>query len=333
MPSTRQPRSGSMQYWPRKRARSQTVRVRSWADSKKTGPLGFAGYKAGMTHAIVTDTRKNSVTKGAKLRVPVTVVECPNLKVIGVRFYKKTLFGHKVATEIEFKHNHKRLSRRKSVPKKGQDGNLEQFAERLAEFSDIRLMVHTLPDMTGVGKKTPEVFELGLGGTIEDKFNYAKENKSNELTVADIFEPGEQLDIKSVTIGKGLQGPVKRFGVHIRSSKSEKTKRGPGSISGGWTSAGHMMYRVPDAGQTGYHTRTEYNKILMKSPVEPDEVNPEGGFINYGLVKNSCVLIKGSIPGPKKRIIRFNRAIRPNALFSGYTPAIDSISKRSKQGN
>ncbi len=335
MPSTRQPRSGSMQYWPRKRAKSETPRISSWPTIKAGGPLGFAGYKAGMTHAIVTDNRKNSVTKGTKLRVPVTVIECPALRVIGVRFYKKTLFGDKVATELEFKQDHKRLALRKKVSAKKalDDKALEKYSERLSDFSDIRLLVHTLPDMTTIGKKTPEVFELGLGGTVEEKFNYVKENHSKDITPADVFEPGEQLDVKAVTTGKGLQGPVKRFGIHIRSSKSEKTKRGPGSISGGWTSAGHMMYRVPDAGQMGYHTRTEHNKILMKLSAAPEDVNPEGGFVNYGLVRNECVLVKGSLPGPKKRLIRFTKANRPNGLYSGYTPAIDSISKRSKQGN
>ncbi len=333
MPTVRQPRSGSMQFWPRKRARSQTTRVRSWPEVKKAGPLGFAGYKAGMTHAIVTDTRKNSVTKGAKLRVPVTVIECPPLKVIGARFYKKTLFGEKVASEVEFKQDHKRLSLRKNVPKKTDEARLEKMSERLSEFFDIRLMVHTMPDKTTIGKKTPEVFELGLGGTLEEKLNYAKEHAGKEIPVTEIFEPGEQLDAKAVTTGKGTQGPVKRFGVHIRSSKSEKTKRGPGSISGGWISAGHMMYRVPDAGQMGYHTRTEHNKVLIKHVENPEDVNPEGGFVNYGLVRNPCLLIKGSMPGPKKRMMRLNKAMRPNPLYSGYTPAVDSISKRSKQGN
>ena len=333
MPSTRQPRSGSMQYWPRKRAKSQTTRVGAWPSSKTVGPLGFAGYKAGMTHVIMTDTRKNSPTKGSKLRVPVTIIECPNLKVIGVRFYKKTLFGSKVATEIEFKQDHKRLYLRKNIPKKSSAHSFDKMQERLSEFSDIRLLVHTLPEKTGIGKKTPEVFELGLGGSLDEKFAYAKEMESKEISAAEIFQPGEQLDVKAVTTGKGLQGSVKRFGIHIRSRKSEKTKRGPGSISGGWTSAGHMMYRVPDAGQMGYHTRTENNKIILKHIDNPEDVNPAGGFINYGFVKNPCIILKGSVAGPKKRLIRINRAQRPNNLFSGFTPAIDSISKDSKQGN
>ena len=331
MAKASKPRSGSMQYWPRKRAKSEVVRVRSWANVKDSKALGFAGYKAGMTHVILTDNRKNSSTKGMKLRVPVTIIECPNLKVIGARFYKKTILGQKVLGEVEFKSDNKRLSQRKIVAKNPKS-NFDTFSEKLANVSDIRLIVHTLPGKTSIGKKVPEVFELGIGGSIEEKFNYAKEHAGKELSVEDVFSAGEQLDVKAVSIGKGFQGPVKRFGIHIRARKSEKTKRGPGSISGGWTSQGHMMYRVAHAGQMGYHKRTEHNKLIVKIVENPEDINPKGGFVNYGITRNPCVLIKGSVTGPKKRLIRFNRAVRPSKSYEGFNPVVDYISLDSKQG-
>ncbi len=321
-----------MEYWPRKRAKSEVVRVRSWGSFKEAVPLGFAGYKVGMTHVMVTDNRKNSDKKGMRIRVPVTVVECPNLKIIGARFYKKTVFGQKLAGEVEFKSSHKRLSKRKNVAKNPDQKALDAHADKLGNYSAVRLMVHTMPDKTTIGKKTPEVFELGIGGSVEDQFAYVKEHAGAELSITDdVFAPGEQVDAKAVSTGKGLQGSVKRFGIHIRAKKSEKTKRGPGSISGGWIAAGHMMYRVPDAGQMGYHKRTEHNKILFKVSDNPEEVNPKGGFINYGLVKNPYILIKGSLPGPKKRLVRLNKALRPNKLLAGWVPSIESISLESKQ--
>ena len=73
MPNVRKPRAGSMQYWPRKRAKKETARVRSYAKIKEAKPLGFAGYKAGMTHVLVTDNRAKSQTKGEKISMPVTV--------------------------------------------------------------------------------------------------------------------------------------------------------------------------------------------------------------------------------------------------------------------
>ena len=43
MPTIRSPRRGSMQFWPRKRAKRMHARVRTWAEIKDVKPLGFAG--------------------------------------------------------------------------------------------------------------------------------------------------------------------------------------------------------------------------------------------------------------------------------------------------
>jgi large subunit ribosomal protein L3 len=101
---------------------------------------------------------------------------------------------------------------------------------------------------------------------------------------------------------------------------------------GGWRAQGHVMYRVAHAGKMGFHTRTEYNKLLLKIGNKPEEVNPAGGFINYGLVRSDYIVVKGSIPGTKNRIVRIVKAIRPNKLIPKEAPKIEEISLLSKQG-
>ena len=91
MPRTRNPRMGSMAFWPRKRAKNEVARVRAWANTKDTKLLGFSGYKAGMTHLHITDNNPNSLTKGEDIFCPVTVVECPPLKAFSLRFYKNSV--------------------------------------------------------------------------------------------------------------------------------------------------------------------------------------------------------------------------------------------------
>jgi len=59
----RNPRHGSMQFWPRVKAKRAYARIRRWNDSTK-GVLGFAGYKVGMTHLMITDNKATSKTKG-----------------------------------------------------------------------------------------------------------------------------------------------------------------------------------------------------------------------------------------------------------------------------
>ena len=86
-------------------------------------------------------------------------------------------------------------------------------------------------------------------------------------------------------------------------------------------------------GQMGYHKRTEYNKKLLKigNESEVDLINPDGGFVKYGLVKNNYIVVKGSLPGPSKRLVVLRKGVR-NASKDATAPEISYISTTSKQG-
>ena len=322
MPNTRSPRKGTMQFWPRVRAKKGYARVNSFAYEKEPKLLGFAGYKAGMSHLLIEDNRKTSTTKGEDIFCPVTIIECPPIKIYSVRFYK----NNQLKTEVVNPNLNKELIRKVIISKKKADIN----KIKLEDYDDLKLIVYTQPRLIKL-KKKPEIFELAVGGILEDKFKFAKENLDKEILLENVFQEGQQVDIHSITKGKGFQGPVKRFGVAIRQHKSEKTKRGPGSL-GGWKGQGHVMYRVAHAGQMGYHKRTEYNKRIIRISNDPKEINPKDGFVNYGTVKTSFVLVKGSIPGHKKRLIIFTKATRPNKKIPGEAPSISYVSLKSKQG-
>ncbi len=314
-----------MQYWPRKRAARPYAKVRAWPKSKEAQALGFAGYKVGMTHVLMTDNRKESTTKDMEISVPVTIIECPPIKVLGARLYKKVDHELNIIKEVQAKGLDKNLSRKICVPKKESGNILED-----EDFDEARIIVHTQPSLAGIGKKKPEIFEVGLGGKKAEQITFINDNLGKEIKVDTLFKPGDQLDIHSVTKGKGFQGAVKRFGIKIRQHKAEKTKRGAGSL-GGWKAQGHVMYRVPAAGQMGYHMRTEYNKWLLKIGDTPKEVNPKGGFIHYGEIKSTFILVKGSVAGATKRLIIFSRPMRPSTKIPGEAPDIGYISTDSKQ--
>lgn len=310
MPNIRKPRKGSLQFWPRKRSKRIYSKVGFWKKSDETKLLGFAGYKVGMCHVIFNDTRKKSITKGMEVSWPATIIECPPLKIASIRFYKKTDQGSKTISDVLFNKPDKELKRKINIPK-----NVKKNVEDIQDFDDLVLIAYTQPKLTGIGKKKPELFEIAIGGKKEDKLNYAKEHLGKEIKLGDVFKQGQQIDIHAITKGKGFQGPVKRFGIGLTSHKAEKARRNPGSL-GGWKSQGHVMWRVAHAGKMGYHQRTEYNKLLLKIGDNADEIKPKGGFLRYGLVKNDYLIIKGSVAGPKKRIIRINHAIRPNKRLS-----------------
>ncbi len=315
-----------MQFWPRVRAKRQYARVKAWAKDSKDTMLGFIGYKAGMTHVMGIDTRKTAITKGEEIAVPVTVIECPPMKVAGIRLYVKKYQHKQPATEILFKFD-KEMSRKLVLSKKSSDvSSLDKLNP--ADYIDAKILVYTQPKLTGIGKKKPEYMEIGMSGTVADKIKFAKENHDKELTVDKIFKEGEYTDIHAVTKGKGLQGSIKRFGVPLKPHKSEKGVRRPGTL-GGWSAQGHTLYRVPHAGQMGYHLRTEFNKQILKISNKPEEVNPKGAFLHYGNVKSTFILIKGSIAGPQKRAIVFTK---PTRLKTQQTiPTITEISRESKQ--
>ena len=322
MPRTRKPRAGSMQFWPRVISKYSYARIRNWPISQETKLLGFAGYKVGMTHLLISDNRPHSLTKGAEIFCPVTIVECPPIKTVSIRFYKNTQNGSKLVSDLIAESLDKELARKIITPKKK--------GKSPTNFDFVRLLCYTQPKLTKIGKKKPEIFEIAVGGNKEQQLAYAKEKLGKEISVSEVFKEGQFLDAHSLTKGKGFQGPVKRFGIQLRSHKSEKSRRNPGSL-GPWKSQGHVMWRVAHASKTGYYLRTEYNKWIVKIENKADEINAKGGFIDYGFTKNSCILLKGSIAGSKKRLIRLTYAMRPKETLQ-EPPLITYASLESKQG-
>ena len=330
-----QPRKGSVAFSPRKRVAKETPRIKSWPQSDEPKLLGLAGYKVGMTHTLVTDTDKNSPTSGMDVFTPVTVLEVPPVVVMGIRAYEKTSRGMKVITEVLADNLDKELSRKISLPKEyDQSEAIAKIKGVLDNTADIKVLVHTNPKVTSVPKKKPDIFECGIGGaTPEDKLDTALELLGNEVSASEIFNEGEYVDAIATTKGKGFQGVVKRWGIRIQYGKAARSSkaRHVGSI-GPWTPR-RTMSTVAQAGQMGYHKRTEFNKRILKiaSKDEVDQINPDGGFVKYGLVKNDYVLVKGSLPGPSKRLVILRQPIRPNNK-SEDVPQINYVSTKSKQG-
>ena len=63
-------------------------------------------------------------------------------------------------------------------------------------------------------------------------------------------------------------------------------------------------------GQMGFHKRTQFNQRILKISDDAKDINKDG-WKNYGLIKTNYILIKGSIQGPAKRLIRLKPASRP----------------------
>ena len=102
MPTRKSPRKGSLQFWPRKRAAKILPSVNWQGINSGKNLKGFIGYKAGMTSAIVKDNTPDSMTKSKKIAIPVTIIECPPIKIFSIRFYKDSkVIGEILSEKLE----------------------------------------------------------------------------------------------------------------------------------------------------------------------------------------------------------------------------------------
>jgi len=329
------PRHGSLAYLPRKRAIQIKGRVRHWLDnSENINFLGFAGFKAGMSHITYIQDQRNSPYYGKELMKPVTVIEVPPLILIGIRIYNKDEYGKYISGEIFTNDFNNFLTRKINIPNT-EGYNLKKIKKEilanLNETSEIRGIFQTQPYKTSLPRKKPDIIEIKVNSLKkpEEEFNFALQNLGKEIRAREVLKEGELVDVIGVTKGKGFQGPVKRFGVKILTRKNSKVRRAVACI-GPWHPS-RVLYTVPRAGQLGFHQRTEYHKRIMLIGENEEEINPKGGFIRYGKIQGDYLLMLGSIPGSKKRLIRIRKTIRPLRSFILQPPEITFISRESHQ--
>ena len=104
---------------------------------------------------------------------------------------------------------------------------------------------------------------LGLvGGDTGAKLEWAHERLGGEIGIDDVYEAGKELDVVGITKGKGWQGVIKRFGVKLLSHKNSKRRRQIGNM--GDFGTGYVRKTIRQAGQMGYHKRTELNKRILR---------------------------------------------------------------------
>ncbi|NWF97191.1 MAG: 50S ribosomal protein L3 [Candidatus Thorarchaeota archaeon] len=328
-----QPHRGSLAYMPRGRASKFVPRVKNWPEYSGSAAklLGFVGYKAGMTHAVVTVDRTASPLKGQETVIPVTVIDTPPVRPFSIRGYESTPYGLRLVGEVLAETLSEDLRKAMPLPKEyDHEAQMKEFEAKLDSLFEIRLLIHTQPRLAAVPKKKPDIMEYKVGASdVKKAFEYAKSVLGKDLRIAEILNEGMLVDTLAVTKGHGFQGVVRRTGVKVLQHKSRKTKRGVGCI-GPWNPT-NIRYTVPRGGQTGFHTRTIYNSVVVKIGERGEEITPAGGFVNYGVIRGDYVMLRGSVPGPVKRPIRLRYAIRPRSGHSGTPMQVSYISTASKQ--
>ena len=135
-----------------------------------------------------------------------------------------------------------------------------------------------------------------------------------DLVKVDSFVAGEVVDVQGTSKGKGYQGVIKRHNQHI----------GPkGHGSGAHRIVGSMGPIAPNRiapgkklpGQMGNVTRTVQNLEIVSVDTE-----------------NNLLLIKGSIPGPKKGLVVVKSAVKANGKVNPAAELVINTVNESTEG-
>lgn len=126
---------------------------------------------------------------------------------------------------------------------------------------------------------------------LQDSDNYSV----GDTISADIFAPGDIIDVTGVSIGKGFQGVIKRWGFKGgRSSHGSTFHRAPGSIGCSATPS-RVFKNKKMPGQLGNETVT----IQKLTVVRVDAAD-------------NLVMIKGAVPGAKNGIVVLKDSVKVN---------------------
>jgi len=343
------PRHGSLGFLPRKRTRHHFGKIKSFPkdDSSKDPHLtAFMTYKAGMTHIVRDVDKPGSKLHKKEVVEGVSVLEAAPMIIVGFVGYVATPRGLRALTTVWAGHlsdevkrrfykswhkaKHKaftKYQKRWSEASKGQEGSpMDAEINRAKKYCQvIRAVCHTQVSKAKIGQKKAHIKEIQVnGGTTEKKVDFVTGLFEQEVKVADVFSQDEMCDIIGATKGKGYNGVVTRWGC---TRLARKTHRGLRKVAciGSWHPA-RVQFQVPRAGQDGYHHRTEINKKIYRlGKAAKDEPNgamtehdltekgitPMGGFSHFGEVTQDWVMIKGTVMGPRKRLVTIRKSLLP----------------------
>jgi len=335
------PRHGHLGFAPRKRTRHFRGKIRSFPKddpSQKPHLTAFMGYKAGMTHIVRELDRPGAKFHKKEIVEPVTIIETPPIRIVGVVGYVDTPKGKRCLATVWANHLTPECRRRfyknwYSSKKKAFTNYAKLYTEkkevidknlaRIKKYcTTIRVLAHTqVSKLPQLGQKKAHLIEIQVnGGTTAEKVDFAVSLFEQEVPVDSVFAQDECIDTISVTKGHGVEGVIKRFGV---TRLPRKTHRGLRKVAciGAWHPS-RVGRTVARAGQLGFFHRTVLNNKIYRvgtgknrnastevDLTENKEITPMGGFPHYGIVKNDFLMIRGSITGPKKRIVTLRKSV------------------------
>src|ERR671910_2058601 len=154
----------------------------------------------------------------------------------------------------------------------------------------------------GVAKRTTKPLAGHLAKAGIDGARYLVELRLDDLgeyspgteIKANVFEPGELVDVVGVTKGKGFASSMKRhnFSGLSASHGTERKHRSPGSV-GACATPARIFKGMRMAGHMGNQRVTVLNLEVVKA--DPDR---------------NQLLVRGAVPGPKRGLVMVRSAVK-----------------------
>merc|ERR1712196_703423 len=340
------PRHGSLGFLPKKRCTKSKGKIKSFPlDQPEAKPhlTAFMGYKAGCTHITRDVDKPGSKAHKKEVVEAVTIIEAPPIVVVGMVGYLETPRGLKSLCTVWAQHlsneckrrfyknwgaseKHKAFTR---YTKKYTEGTgIEKEKERLEKYCTIlRVICHTQIGKLNFRQKKAHICEVQVnGGSMADKIEFAQSLFEKPVPIDGVFAQNEMIDTIAITKGKGFEGVVTRWGVTKLPRKTHKGLRKVACI-GSWHPS-RVKFSVARAGQNGYHHRTELNKKVYKVGAVARQgkeitqnnavtsfdltvkgITPLGGFPHYGEVLEDYIMLRGAVPGVKRRLITMRKSL------------------------
>ncbi len=147
---------------------------------------------------------------------------------------------------------------------------------------------------TNKANTTPKRFLKEIRGVDINNYKVGDEIK------ADLFEAGEIVDVTGISKGKGYQGVIKKNNQHRGPmGHGSKYHRGVGSL--GTMLPMRVLPGKALPSHMGAVTRTIQNLEIIKVDME-----------------DGCILVKGSVPGPKKSLVVIKSAVKTDAKHEAF---------------
>jgi large subunit ribosomal protein L3 len=221
---------------------------------------------------LATKVGMTQIFDEAGVMVPVTVLEAGPCIVTQIKTLEKDGYS---AVQVGF------IEKKERIVNKDKSGKKEVIHRHGAPKP---IMGH-LAKANTTGKRFIREFKF------ENAADYAL---GNEIK-ADIFTVGDKIDAQATSKGKGFQGAIKRHNFHRGPmSHGSKFHRHHGS-NGPAASPSRVFKGKKMPGQMGNKTVTVQNLEIISVDVE-----------------KNLILVKGSVPGPRKALITLKETTKTN---------------------